>query len=69
MNNFGIGFYSAMCATVLGGFWGAVIALIDVEWGVCIGLSLFFFCYVILYNSGKYSDEELSESEKGSNDV
>lgn len=69
MNNFEIGFYSALCASVVGGFWGVVIALIDVQWGVCIGFSLFLFCYVILYNNAKYSDKELSDAEKRFNDL
>ena len=69
MNNFEIGFYSALCSTVLGAFWGVVIALIDVQVGICIGFSLFLFCFVILYNNAKYPDEDTEEQEKRFNDV
>lgn len=69
MNNFEIGFYSALCSTVLGAFWGVVIALFDVQWGVVIGFSLSLFCFVILYNNAKYPDEEVEEQEKRFNDV
>lgn len=69
MSNFEIGFYSALCATVVGGFWGVVIALIDVELGVCVGFSFFLFFYVILYNTAKYSKEEMAEYEKRFNDI
>ncbi len=64
MNNFEIGFYSALCSTVLGAFWGVVIALFDVQWGVVIGFSLFLFCFVILYNNAKYSIEDEEEDEQ-----
>lgn len=69
MNNFEIGFYSALCATVLGAFWGVLIALIDVQIGIFVGFSLFCLCFMILYNNARYSDEELSDAEKRFNDV
>ena len=64
MDNFQIGFYSALCSTVLGAFWGVVIALFDVQLGLIIGFSLFLFCFVILYNNAKYSVEEEEEEKQ-----
>ncbi len=64
MNNFEIALYSALSSTVLGAFWGVVIAIIDVRLGVCVGFALFLLCFVVLYNNAKYSAEEIEEEEK-----
>jgi hypothetical protein len=55
-------------AAVLGGTWGGLIYWFHEGAGLSIGLSLFFFCYVILVNTYDIEEEDLPQQNRRFND-
>ena len=54
-------------SAILGGFWGAVLYWLHQTAGISVGLSLFFFCFVVLSNMNK--DKEEPQHNRRFNDV